>query len=104
MLWQSAIGEGGFMFERLDKVRSDLKRAQAKRDEWDNKVKALQKKCAELEKTCIHEMMVAADLTPEQLANLIAYSKDNLPGNKPIEEIANTNISKEEDFDEEDEN
>ncbi len=90
------------MFERLDKVRSDLKKAQEKRAEWDAKVKALEKKCAELEKTCIHDMMVAADLTPEQLANLIAYSKNNLPGNKTIDEIANTNINKEEDFDEED--
>ena len=90
------------MFERLDKVRSDLKKAQEKRTEWDAKVKALEKKCAELEKTCIHDMMVAADLTPEQLANLIAYSKNNLPGNKPIDEIANNNINKEEDFDEED--
>lgn len=90
------------MFERLDKVRSDLKKAQEKRAEWDVKVKALEKKCAELEKTCIHDMMVAADLTPEQLANLIAYSKNNLPGNKPIDEIANTNINKEEDLDEED--
>ena len=100
MLWQIAI-DGGTMFERLDKVRSDLKRAEAKRDEWDNKVKNLQKKCSEIEKTCIHDMMVAAELTPEQLANLIAYSKDNLPGNKPIEEIANTNVVKEDDFDEE---
>lgn len=99
MLWKIAI-DGGTMFERLDKVRSDLKRAEAKRDEWDNKVKNLQKKCAEIEKTCIHDMMVAAELTPEQLANLIAYSKDNLPGNKPIEEIANTNVVKEDDFDE----
>lgn len=100
MLWQVAI-DGGTMFERLDKVRSDLKKAEAKRDEWDNKVKNLQKKCSEIEKTCIHEMMVAAELTPEQLAKLIAYSKDNLPGDKPIEEIANTNVVKEDDFDEE---
>ncbi len=85
------------MFEKLEKVRADLKKAREKRAEWDAKVKALEKKCAEMEKTCIHEMMVAADLTPEQLANLIAYSKDNLPGDKPIEEIANANNAKEED-------
>ena len=90
------------MFERLDKVRSDLKRAETKRDEWDKKVKNLQKKCAEMEKTCVHEMMVAAELTPEQLANLIMYAKDNLPGNKPIEEIANGNDEKEDDTYEED--
>ena len=64
-------------------------------------MKNLQKKCAEIEKTTNHDMMVAAELTPEQLANLIAYSKDNLPGNKPIEEIANTDVVKEDDFDEE---
>ncbi len=90
------------MFEKLEKVRDDLKKAREKRAEWDAKVKALEKKCAEMEKTCIHEMMVAADLTPEQLANLIAYSKDNLPGDKPIEEIANANNAKEEDSYEED--
>ena len=85
------------MFEKLEKVRADLNKAREKRAEWDTKVKALEKKCAEMEKTCIHEMMVAADLTPEQLANLIAYSKDNLPGDKSIEEIANANNAKEED-------
>ena len=91
------------MFERLDKLRAELKRAKAKRAEWDAKVKALEKKVAEMEKTCIHDMMLAADLTPEQLANLIAYSKDNLPGGKTIDEIANTNITKEDDSYEEDE-
>ena len=89
------------MFERLDKVREDLEKAKSKRAEWDSKVKTLEKKCAEMEKTCIHEMMVAADLTPEQLANLIAYSKNNLPGEKTIDEIANNNLEKESDFDEE---
>ena len=84
MLWQIALDE--------------LKRARAKRAEWDAKVKALEKKCAEMEKTCIHDMMIAADLTPEQLANLIAYSKDNLPGDKPVEEIVNANNGKESDF------
>ena len=101
MLWQIAGEIGGNMFERLDKVREDLEKAKSKRAEWDSKVKTLEKKCAEMEKTCIHEMMVAADLTPEQLANLIAYSKNNLPGEKTIDEIANNNLEKESDFDEE---
>ncbi|MBR5636485.1 MAG: DUF4315 family protein [Pseudobutyrivibrio sp.] len=86
------------MFEKLDKAYAELKRIRAKRIEWENKEKAQEKKCAELEKTCIHEIMVSEELTPKQLAELIAYAKNNLPGDKPVSEIVNT--KKEEEFDE----
>lgn len=89
------------MFEKLEKTRAELKRAKAKRDEWDAKVKALEKKCEEAEKTSVHELMVEAELTPEQLAKLIQYSKHNLPGNKTIEEITNQKNETEENEDEE---
>ena len=34
--------------------------------------------------------MVSEELTPKQLAELIAYAKNNLPGDKPVNEIVNT--------------
>lgn len=75
------------MLERLEKYKNELEKARGKRAEWDSKVKALEKKVSEEEKTTIHEMVKAADLSPEQLSRLIAYSKSHIPGEMPVEEI-----------------
>ena len=67
------------MANKLDKINSDLKKARAKRDEWDTRVKELEKKYKETENTMIHEMVHAANLTPEQLAELIRKSAAFMP-------------------------
>ena len=59
------------MAGKLDKIGADLEKARAKRDEWDAKVKDLEQKYREAENTMIHEMVHAANLTPEQLAKII---------------------------------
>ena len=77
------------MLERLEKYKSELEKAKGKRAEWDTKVKALEKKVSEEEKTTVHEMVKAANLTPEELSRLIAYSKNHMPGETPVETIVN---------------
>ena len=56
---------------RLSRLKAELEKARRKRDEWDGKVKDLERRYKEAENTCIHEMVHAACLSPEQLAELI---------------------------------
>ena len=59
------------MLSRLEKYRNDLEKARIKRNEWDGKVKDLERKCKEEENTTIHDMVHAANMTPEQLSRLL---------------------------------
>ena len=59
------------MLSRLEKYRNELEKARIKRNEWDGKVKELERKCKEEENTTIHDMVNAANMTPEQLARLL---------------------------------
>lgn len=68
------------MAGKLDKIGADLEKARAKRDEWDAKVKDLEQKYREAENTMIHEMVHAANLTPEQLAKIIQMAATQVPG------------------------
>lgn len=56
---------------KLKKIGAELSKARAKRDEWDRKVKDLERRYREAENTCIHDMVHAAKLSPEDLAELI---------------------------------
>ena len=64
---------------KLKKIEAELKKARAKRDEWDRKVKDLERRYREAENTCIHDMVHAANLSPEQLAALIEMSQRTVP-------------------------
>jgi hypothetical protein len=79
------------MFERLDRYKAELAKAREKKAEIDARVRALEKKCQEEEKTAVHEMMRAADITPEELQKLISFTrtKGNMPGDKSVGEIVN---------------
>ena len=68
---------------RLKKIGAELKKARARRDEWDGRVKELERKYREAENTCIHDMVHAANLSPEQLAELIARSRSAAPEGDP---------------------
>ena len=76
------------MFERLEKYRTELSKLKAKQSEIDEKIKDLERKCAEEEKTQVHDLVKAANMTPEQLARVIAYAKNHTP-NLPMEQIVN---------------
>ena len=65
---------------RLARLRDELEKARKKRDDWDTRVKDLEKKYKEAENTYIHDMVHAANLTPEQLAELIRRAAFSVPG------------------------
>ena len=58
---------------KLEKIGADLKRARAKQAVWAQRVK-------ELENSVIHTMVHAANLTPEQLAKVIALAGQGMVG------------------------
>ena len=56
---------------RLTRLREDLEKARKKRDDWDARVKDLERKYNEAEKVYVYGIFQTANLTPEQLAELI---------------------------------
>ncbi len=64
---------------RLSRLKEELSKARRKRDEWEQKVKDLERRYKEAENTCIHDMVHAANLTPEQLADLIRAATAGQP-------------------------
>ena len=64
---------------RLARLKEELSKARRKRDEWEQKVKDLERRYKEAENTCIHDMVHAANLSPEQLAELIKMSQRTVP-------------------------
>ena len=64
---------------RLARLKEELSKARRKRDEWEQKVKDLERRYKEAENTCIHDMVHAANLTPEQLADLIRAASAGQP-------------------------
>ena len=76
------------MSARLDKLGAELKKARAKRDSWDQRVKDLEKKYRELENTEIQEMVHAANLTPDKLAELLQlFATDMVPKTEIIDSM-----------------
>ena len=68
------------MSARLDKIGADLEKARRKRTEWDARVKELERKYREVENTEIQEMVHAANLTPDQLSELLRmFAGDMVP-------------------------
>lgn len=67
--------KGETIMSKLEKYQADLEKARKKYEEWGNKVRELEKKYKEEEKTTVHEMMSSAQLTPEQLAQIIRLAK-----------------------------
>ena len=67
------------MADKLRKLGTELEKARAKRDEWDRKAKELEKKYIEEESTQIHDMVRAANLTPEELAVIIRKASVSMP-------------------------
>ena len=72
---------------RLNRLRDELKKARKRRDEWESKVKDLERRYKEAENTCIHDMVHAANLTPEQLAELIRAASSGLPYSLPASAV-----------------
>ena len=62
---------GQEMYEKLEKLREELKRVKKKREEADRKVKLMESKLREAEHTQILNDVTALHLTPEQLAEFL---------------------------------
>lgn len=68
------------MGAKLDRLGADLEKARKKRAEWDARVKDMERRYREEENSEIHEMVHAANLTPDQLAELLRmFAEDAAP-------------------------
>ena len=76
---------------KLEKISADLKRARAKQAVWTQRVKVLESRYREEENSVIHTMVHAANLTPEQLAQVIALAGKGMLGVYPTETVEVTN-------------
>lgn len=65
------------MSAKLDKIGADRDRALKRRDEWDAKYKELDRKYKTQENAEINDIVHAASLTPDQLAELIQSLNSN---------------------------
>ena len=74
------------MADKLRKLGTELEKARTRRDEWDRKVKELEKRYIEEENTQIHDMVRAANLTPEELAVIIRKASVSMP-DRDAEEV-----------------
>ena len=68
------------MSEKLDRIGAERDRAREKRDQWDARYKELCQKYIQQENTEIHDLVRARNMTPDQLAQVLAMLKDTLPG------------------------
>ena len=76
------------MSARLDKIGADLEKARRKRTEWDARVKELERKYREVENSEIQDMVHAANLTPDQLSELLRmFAADMVPKPETINSI-----------------
>ena len=76
----SEIKEENLLGAKLDKIGADLEKARRKRAEWDAKVKDLERRYREEENSEIHELVHAANLTPDQLSELLRmFAADMVP-------------------------
>lgn len=56
------------MGAKLERLGAELAKARKKKEQWDSRVKDLERRYREEENSEIHEMVHAANLTPDQLS------------------------------------
>ena len=68
------------MGAKLEKLGAELAKARRKKAEWETRVKELERRYQQEENTEIHEMVHAANLTPDQLSELLKrFAEQPLP-------------------------
>ena len=72
---------------RLVKLREELEKARKKRDDWEAKVKDLERRYNEAEKVYVYGIFQTANMTPEQLAELIRAAAAGQPYNLPADAV-----------------
>lgn len=67
---------------------AELAKARKKKAEWDSRVKDLERRYREEENSEIHEMVHAANLTPDQLSELLKmFAEDSAPKPETIQSV-----------------
>ena len=85
---ESEIKEDILLGAKLDRIGADLEKARKKRAEWDARVKDLERRYREEENSEIHEMVHAANLTPDQLSELLKmFAEDSAPKPETIQSV-----------------
>lgn len=83
---------------KLEKIGAELEKARARQKEWTARVKNLEDRYREEENAVIHDMVRAANLSPAQLAQIIALAGEGKVGVYPQPEKKETeNVITEED-------
>lgn len=82
---------------KLERIGADLERARVKQAEWTRRVKNLEVRYQDEENSRIHSMVHAANLTPEQLAQIIEMATKGTVGVYPAQDEAHANSDKEDD-------
>lgn len=70
------------MSKRLEMIAQELEKLRKKRTRMDEQIHELEDKYKETENTEIHEIVHAANLTPEQLAKVLKSLQHSLPQGK----------------------
>ena len=76
------------MYEKLDKLRADLKRAREKKADIEAKIKNLEQRLKEAEESQILTDVKQLNLTPEQLAKFLQLATSGqlpMPGKDEVE-------------------
>ena len=75
------------MNKKLEKIQLEIDKLTEKRNKIDEKIKELKLQHEEEEKTMVHDMMQAANLTPGELAELIELTKTTAPSPSQLESV-----------------
>ena len=78
------------MSKRLEMIAQELEKLRKKRTRMDEQIRELEDKYKETENTEIHEIVHAANLTPEQLAKVLKSLQHSLPQGKIPGEVLST--------------
>ena len=85
------------MGTKLEKLGAELAKARRKKAEWETRVKELERRYQQEENTEIHEMVHAANLTPEQLSQLLKrFAEQPLPDPDWVESLTDKEESTDE--------
>lgn len=79
------------MYEKLDKLRDDLKRARQKKNEIEIKIKNLEQRLKEAEEAQILADVKSLNLSPEQLAQFLKLAANGqlpMSSKEEVEKIA----------------
>ena len=76
------------MGAKLERLGAELAKAIKNKAEWDSRVKDLERRYGEEENSEIHEMVHAANLTPDQLSELLKmFAEDSAPKPETIQSV-----------------